>query len=51
MTPALPKAMKDGSSSATSLVGSNTRAFVIPTGAHPDVLLRAAGNHHVCGSP
>jgi hypothetical protein len=25
--------------------------IVIPTGADPDFLLRAASNNHVCGSP
>jgi hypothetical protein len=31
--------------------GSAALPFVISTGAHPDFLLRAAGNDQVCGSP
>ena len=46
-----PKVMKNGSRSATTLPGSTALPFVISTVAHPDFLLRAAGNDHVCGSP
>ena len=30
---------------------SNHSPLVIPTGADPDFLLRAASDGHVCGSP
>jgi hypothetical protein len=46
-----PKAMKNGSCSATTLPGSAISPLVIPTGADPDFLLRAASDVHVCGSP
>jgi hypothetical protein len=47
----LPKVMKNGSYSATTLPGSTALPFVISTEAYPDFLLRAAGNDHVCGFP
>jgi hypothetical protein len=31
--------------------GSASAPLVIPTGAYPDFLLRAASDDHVCGSP
>jgi hypothetical protein len=46
-----PKVMKNGFCSATTVDGGTTLPFVISTGAHPDFLLRAAGNDHVCGFP
>ena len=47
----LPKVMKNGSYSATTLPGRTALPFVISTEAYPDFLLRAAGNDHVCGFP
>jgi hypothetical protein len=46
-----PKVMKNGSCSAATVPGGTTPPFVISTGAHPDFLLRAAGDDHVCSSP
>jgi hypothetical protein len=43
--------MKNSSRSATTLPGSTALPLVIPTGAYPDFLLRAASNVYVCGSP
>jgi hypothetical protein len=45
-----PKVMKNGFC-ATFLPGSASLPLVIPTGAYPDFLLRAASDDHVCGSP
>jgi hypothetical protein len=39
--------VKNGSHSATTLPGSAALPFVIPTGAYPDFLLRAANDDHV----
>jgi hypothetical protein len=43
-----PKAMKNGSCSATIVHGGITLPFVISTGADPDFLLRSASNVHSC---
>jgi hypothetical protein len=43
--------MKSGFDLSTALLGTTAFSFVISTEAHPDFLLRAASDDHVCGSP